>query len=193
MKSFEFETREDSSERWMISYSDFITILFVLFVALYAQSTLSKNKEFKTSETPSLAQFEEKDSFIEKIKTFSTKKGISVVESKKEIKLEIPEKLLFTSGSAELPSNGELFALVDMLKQHPGTIEITGHTDSVPINTKQYPSNWELSSARASALARFFESQGIARSKLKAVGVADTQPLSDIAEKNRRVTLTLRS
>lgn len=192
MKSFEFETKENSSERWMVSYSDFITILFVLFVALYAQSTLNNSMSQKDTLVAEIATFEQKDSFIEKIKMYSSKKGIVVNQTNKELKLEIPEKVLFTSGSADLPSSVDLSTLVEMLASHKGIIEITGHTDSIPISTRQFPSNWELSSARASALARYFESKGISKKNLRAVGVADSEPISNIAEKNRRVTVSLK-
>lgn len=73
-------------------------------------------------------------------------------------------------------------------------IEISGHTDSLPIKTLQFPSNWELSSARAGAVARIFEEEGVPRDRMMVIGMADTRPVEsnvfrDGRKKNRRVEI----
>lgn len=83
-----------------------------------------------------------------------------------------------------------------MLRESPHPIAVHGHTDAVPIHSVRYPSNWELSGARAGSVVRYFEANGIDKQRLRAVGFADTRPLADndSAEgraSNRRVELVL--
>ena len=75
-------------------------------------------------------------------------------------------------------------------------IEVEGHTDDIPIFTPQFPSNWELSAARASSVVRLFIEQGIVAERLRAVGLASYHPISsnETAEgrvRNRRVTVII--
>ena len=95
--------------------------------------------------------------------------------------LEISSAAFFDSGSATLNRAGESIlrdVTVDLksdkLKDYQITVE--GHTDDTPINTSRFPSNWELSTARASAVVHFFLDQGIPALKLRAAGYADTFP-----------------
>ncbi len=95
--------------------------------------------------------------------------------------LEISSAAFFDSGSAALSKSGESIlgdVTVDLksdkLKDYEITVE--GHTDDTPINTSRFPSNWELSTARASAVVHFFLDQGIPARKLRAAGYADTFP-----------------
>jgi len=95
--------------------------------------------------------------------------------------LEISSAAFFDSGSAALSTSGESIlrdVTVDLksdkLKDYEITVE--GHTDDTPINTSRFPSNWELSTARASAVVHFFLDQGIPARKLRAAGYADTFP-----------------
>ena len=82
-------------------------------------------------------------------------------------------------------------------KAFDGQISVEGHTDNVPIATARFPSNWELSVGRAIAVVRQLERQGIAISRMRAVGYADTQPMESNATAegraaNRRVELLLK-
>ena len=111
-------------------------------------------------------------------------------------------EVLFPSGSAELQPSGEkqlanvAQRLLEISAKIPKDInwvlQVDGHTDSKPINTRQFPSNWELSSARAIAVVKFLNSQGIPHNHLVAAGYGEFQPLSlmDTA-RNRRIELKL--
>ena len=113
-------------------------------------------------------------------------------------------EVLFPSGSAELQSSGEkqlgnvaqrlLEISAKIPKEIPWVLQVDGHTDSKPINTRVFPSNWELSSARAIAVVKFLNSQGIPNDHLVAAGYGEFQPLSlmDTA-RNRRIELKLTS
>jgi chemotaxis protein MotB len=115
-----------------------------------------------------------------------------------DIRLEVKDSLLFESGSAELKTAAAtiLENLIEILKRHPGRVAVEGHTDNQPIATMRYPSNWELSAARASTVARYLIMHGVASDRVHAVGYADTRPRSanETAEgraRNRRVTLVM--
>ena len=111
----------------------------------------------------------------------------------------LTDKVLFDSGQATLkpaglPLLGEVANLLDVATNHQ--IAVEGHTDSVPISSAQYPSNWELSTARATTVVRYFISRSVDASRLTASGYADLHPLASNAtdrgrQLNRRVEIVL--
>ncbi|AHE95899.1 flagellar motor protein MotB [Thermocrinis ruber] len=114
------------------------------------------------------------------------------------IRLILQEKILFPSGSAELKRETYpiLDKLYEILKDLPNPVEVEGHTDSIPISTEKFPSNWELSTARASSIVRYFIAKGINPERLKASGYADTRPIASNATpegraQNRRVEIVI--
>lgn len=125
--------------------------------------------------------------------------GVDATPGTEGLTLRIADNLLFASGQAELMYEGMVLIsqLTEILQQFPGEISVEGHTDNIPINTARFPSNWELSSARAISVLLFLEQEGIADTRMRAIGYADTRPLqpNDTAEGrsgNRRVELILR-
>ncbi|MHA3025384.1 OmpA/MotB family protein [Chromohalobacter israelensis] len=124
--------------------------------------------------------------------------GVVVTQSAQGLNFRIENHLLFSSSQADLTDEGRavLRQLLDSLRAFDGEITIEGHTDSRPIATDRFPSNWELSTARATAVLRFLVGEGLDSEALRAVGYADTRPLqsNDSAEgraANRRVELVL--
>ncbi len=125
---------------------------------------------------------------------------VSVSQTSRGVVLEINASALFNQGEAELQS-ASLKTLSDVaIILEPGdqAIEIEGHTDDVPIKTSRFPSNWELSSARASSVARLFIDHGVLAGRLTVVGSAANHPVApnDTPEgrnRNRRITVTLMS
>jgi chemotaxis protein MotB len=111
-------------------------------------------------------------------------------------------EVLFPSGSAELQPGGEkqlasvaqrLLEISAKIPKNLGwVLQVDGHTDNKPINTTAFPSNWELSSARAIAVVKFLNKQGIANDHLVAAGYGEYQPLSSTdTARNRRIELKL--
>ncbi|HEY6981267.1 peptidoglycan -binding protein [Reyranella sp.] len=111
-------------------------------------------------------------------------------------------EVLFPSGSAQLQPGGEkqLASVAQRLleisakipKDIPWVLQVDGHTDTKPINTTAFPSNWELSAARAIAVVKFLHQQGIPYDHLVAAGYGEYQPLSAIDNaRNRRIELKL--
>lgn len=124
--------------------------------------------------------------------------GVEVSRVKGGINLRIQDHLLFDSGEAALTGAGQKVTqrLVEILQSYQGAISVEGHTDSVPIDTPRFPSNWELSSGRATAILRYLIDAGVDASRLRAVGYADTRPLesNDTADgraANRRVEVII--
>ncbi len=111
----------------------------------------------------------------------------------------LTDKVLFASGQADLkpaglPLLGEVANLLNVATNH--AIAVEGHTDSVPISSAQYPSNWELSTARATTVVRYFISRGVDANRMSAAGYADLHPIASNATErgrqlNRRVEIVL--
>jgi chemotaxis protein MotB len=111
----------------------------------------------------------------------------------------LTDKVLFASGSARLepPSTGlltELGHLLALEVRHPITVE--GHTDNRPISNPQFPTNWELSTSRATQVVRYFIRQGVAAGRLQAAGLAAQRPIASNSNdsgrsQNRRVEIVL--
>lgn len=113
--------------------------------------------------------------------------------------VELPEGVLFDSGRAEIKQEGH-YALVEVaavLKDLQNRdFQVAGHTDNIPIRTRRFPSNWELSTSRAVAVAEFLIEQGVPANHVSAAGYSDTQPVAsnDTPEgraQNRRIEIVL--
>jgi chemotaxis protein MotB len=136
-------------------------------------------------------------------------RGQAAIEQKRDdaTTLEIGSAAFFSSGSATLSASGRVILLdvaadlkSDALQDYQITVE--GHTDDTPISTSQFPSNWELSTARAAAVVHFLLDQGVASQRLRAAGYADTFPVEpnrnsdgnaipENQARNRRVVIKL--
>jgi chemotaxis protein MotB len=128
------------------------------------------------------------------------KKGqLQVRQYKDMLTVEVAEQLFFDSGRAALKEQGKdvLKRVGDALKGYEDkVIRVVGHTDNVPISTAQFPSNWELSVARATTVVRFLQSAGIQPERLVASGRGEFSPIAanddaDGRRKNRRIEITL--
>ena len=113
--------------------------------------------------------------------------------------VELSENILFDSGRADLKKEGQtaLSEVAGVLASIPDReFQIAGHTDNVPIKSAKFPSNWELSTARAVTVARFLASKGVPENRLSAAGYADTQPVAsndapEGRQQNRRIEIVL--
>jgi chemotaxis protein MotB len=114
------------------------------------------------------------------------------------IEVEINTSLLFTSGSAQLSAEAVpvLEKLAGILRDFPARIRVEGFTDTVPINTPVFPSNWELSAARAASVVHLFSRNDLDPTRMAAIGYGEFRPVTsnDTAEgrrQNRRVTIVV--
>lgn len=125
---------------------------------------------------------------------------VEVLSAGDSVTLRISDKILFASGRANLEMSGQdlVRKLTPILSNAGGMISIEGHTDNIPIATAQYPSNWELSAARASMVLRQLVGLGLPAGKMRAIAYADTKPVNPNASadgraSNRRVELVISS
>lgn len=239
----------DNHERWLVSYADFITLLFAFFVVMYAISSVNEGKyrilaqalgsafggsiphvpsvpEVTTTPDPASkperpqpkrqtaaerqynqALRREREAMTgiardiqESLTTLVDEGKVRVTQTDRGVKLEISASILFAPGDATLtPEAGQaLKAIARRLKDDSHSLQVEGHTDDVPINTPAFPSNWELSSVRASSVVRLFRDNGIAESRLTAVGRGANQPVASNQTpegrlRNRRVEIMILS
>ncbi len=211
-QNFNAENESQSRDRWLISYADLVTLLLALFIVMYAASDKERARQIaqsfsgqniggngilpgNESEKDERAKFEKKllenSVLMQKTKMRQTKVGLIV---------SLSEAGFFAPGEAAINQEAEavINTLAESLQDGAAQIRIEGHTDSTPIANARYPSNWELSTARASSvLARFIE-RGIAPEKLAAAGYAGFQPVADNSTpegraQNRRVDVVILS
>ncbi len=124
---------------------------------------------------------------------------VSATRTKRGVELVLQDSILFNSGEAEiLPQALPFLTKVgDLLSQVTNDIKVEGHTDDVPMSSFQYPSNWELSGARASSVVRFFvEVNNLEEERFSITGFSDTKPLApnnsaSNRDKNRRVEIVI--
>jgi chemotaxis protein MotB len=114
------------------------------------------------------------------------------------VEVQIKTDILFPSGSAEIqPAAVDVLErLATILVQRPYPIRVEGHTDNRPIRTAQFPSNWELSAARAARIVRLFEQHGIPSNRMVVAGMGENRPVADNDTEagrnhNRRVALVI--
>lgn len=256
------EPEVHNHERWVISYADFITLLFAFFVVMYSISSVNEGKykvlsksleqvfsESKTSyskfslgiDNPSGKNFSDReiqmprpgdyadqeeykysiDGADENVKgggNYEEDGGLdhiteSLTEQFSELikndlvainsndlwaEIEIKSSVLFPSGKAA-PSKTAVTIVKQIaseLKKSPNPIHVEGFTDNIPISNEVFPSNWELSAARAAAVVRLLSEGGVAAERLAAVGYGEHQPVADNGtaegrQKNRRVVMVI--
>ncbi|MCB1694805.1 MAG: flagellar motor protein MotD [Pseudomonadales bacterium] len=258
-------------ERWLVSYADFITLLFAFFVVMYSISSVNEDKyrvlsdsmvtAFSDPRSPAktvpvgnlvgtssplvgqmlgavdrpsviLATLKENpgkqaeketppepkdqnfsaevldlaeaevntiaDDVEHSMESLIDDGIIDVKRNKFWLEVEIKSSLLFPSGSSALiPESVPLLTkLSDSFVGLPNRLHIEGFTDNEPINTAVFPSNWELSSARAAAVVRLFERNGVEPARLASIGYSEFHPISDNdteegRAKNRRVVIVV--
>ncbi len=238
-KNFERE----NIDRWLVSYADFITLLFATFVILYAVTQVDTTDFVKLEESlrnafsifdgqqssmddrfsifdqqaqgnsfiPSLMpeyispkyeeeSFKEIEESIKKLTEAGELDGVTTKIIDDGLLITFDDKYLFAPASAELSSSAKkLLDKVGLLickKFILHAMKIEGHTDSNPISSFRYPSNWELSAARASSVVRYMISRfNFSPSLFSAVGYADTRPretaISPKDPANRRVEILI--
>ncbi len=214
-KKAEVPLAHDESN-WLVSYADMMTLLFGFFVLLYSFSRVDEKKfeivrkdvaryfggQIKMN--PTVKKLEEEVQDI--ISASGIDKKTQVVARDSELELRFNGSLHFVPGTAKLDNNSNflLSKLIDAVKQRvkADSISVEGHTDDSPIHSEAFPSNWELSSARASAVVREFEKFGFDSTKLTAKGFGSARPLvpnrdskgeviPENQESNRRVIITV--
>jgi len=209
------EAEED--QEWLLTYSDMITLLLAFFAMLIAvsQTDIALWEQMKQGMRSDVAGKEKVETPLAEIKIDldsllleERNQGlVGVVLDKNGIVLSFNSSSLYNSGEAILLPSGEriitkVTQALNALGYYQFRVDVEGHTDNVPINTPRFPSNWELSVARASEVVKFFIREGVDADRLKASGYADTKPVlphvdefgRDIVENraaNRRIVIRI--
>lgn len=217
-------SEEPSAPFWMTTFSDMATLLLTFFVLIVSMSTIEVKKfqealSYFTGHTGILMQTfpiksprlnTQKDKQKEKIRAIRYEKIQQYIkeqglEDKVQVNLTesgmhviIIDSLMFPSGEAELTPEARkvLKAISGILEDDVEAVIVEGHTDNVPIRSTQYPSNWELSAARAASVVRYLLSlnHALPPERYMAVGYGEFHPRASNATpegraKNRRVEI----
>jgi|694.fasta_scaffold15245_15 chemotaxis protein MotB len=185
---------EVHAELWLITYADLITLLLCFFILLFASANVDQNVwdrvkasysskvKNKTISTPLSEIKHQLDSMLMKeVKD----KSLEIENKDNAINMRFLSNSFYNSGDAKLLPEGkeivdkifEIINAVSKEKKANFSLDVEGHTDDNPIATKEFPSNWELSVARASNVVRYLIDRGMEPQRLKASGYADTQPV----------------
>lgn len=227
----------DNQDRWLVSYSDFMTLLFGFFVVMYAISSVNEGKYRILSETltavfhndpkslepieigepapssqPAAIQLQAAAQHLdpdpgntafaalpEQIETrfagLLASQDFEVTDHDLWIEVDVNSDVMFSSGGARLDPSADrvLDEVGDLLNAIGNPVTVEGYTDALP-QSGAWPSNWELSAARATAVVRALQERGVRPSRLAAVGYGENHPVATNAtaagrRSNRRVTL----
>ncbi len=221
-------------ERWLVSYADFITLLFAFFVVMFAVSQVDSKKMGRFTESfskavgidlfsemgSSLVAAGEKPTSMEGSEESSSSlpaeieqiraklaqleedheipQGVQVLTHRRELILRLSENLLFDVGDDSLhdPARKAINIIAQELARRDVDVRIEGHTDTRPIHTTRFRSNWDLSTARSTAVVAEFLSGGMPPVRISAAGYAEFHPVAsnDTDEgrrQNRRVDIVV--
>lgn len=263
------QEEHSNHERWLVSYADFITLLFAFFVVMYAISSVNEGKYRVLSESLN-AIFNEQSRSLDPIQvgepvrdplalpeqqTGPISRGVDgdaaaepvaepeagatgneaaaggalggrfradepaeeiardvsialaryveeglvkVNRNGGRVEIEMKDRMLFPSGTARLSGEAlpALRALAQSMQRIPSHVQVEGHTDDVPISTAAFPSNWELSAARAASVVHYLARTGIEPWRMAAVGMGEHRPIAENDDAqgraaNRRVKIVV--
>jgi chemotaxis protein MotB len=156
-------------------------------------------EELRSKERQAQARLQTFRGMIEKFQKMIESGKLRVRIVRGRMVVELSDNILFDSGRADLKKEGQtaLQEVAGVLASIPDReFQIAGHTDNVAIKTAKFPSNWELSTARAVTVARFLATQGVPENRLSAAGYAETQPVAsndapEGRQQNRRIEIVL--
>ena len=214
------ETEEETTPQatmWIVPYGTLMTILMIFFLVLYAFSfivsgvrfesivqSLQKdvggevNREYMERVIRKAREREAAEEMYGLIDEKRLKKFANVKIDKEGIRIIFRSPIIFDLGKAELKPEiiSVLSAVAKVIREMPNEIVVEGHTDDKPIVSGEFRSNWELSTARAFSVIRYFIEQGIDSRRLSAIGYGEYRPLypNDTEEHrayNRRIEIDI--
>ncbi|WP_066172969.1 flagellar motor protein MotS [Bacillus marinisedimentorum] len=216
------EQKKKGSPAWMVTYADLMTLILVFFILLFSMSQIDLIKfqavaksfnsdsilDANSSAVPEQSPAEKADDaqldeILAEIRAYLEENGlentVTAQRNERGVVLVLQERVLFETGEAEIIEAAQPFLneIGHLLTTLANPVKVEGHTDGRPIHTYRYPSNWELSGARASSVIRYFtDYHGIDAGRFTAIGYGDTRPLaandnSVNWQKNRRVEIVI--
>ena len=189
----EHEDKEEPKQAWLMTYADMMTLLFAFFVMMFAMSSPDPVKMSQIEDAMKeeagfegiiQSQHEIKQEFEEIVEDLELKNSANVIQDPRGVAIELDGDICFTSGSTKIKST--VMAVLDKVASQTLSndfdhrmVIVEGHTDSEPIPKelkKFYPTNWELSAARASNVVNYLIKKGVNSGRLQASGYADRWP-----------------
>ena len=195
----DLENQLNRNAAWAVTYGDLMSYLTIFFLLLYVAAS-TRGVGMQISIKSAEQRFASDAGTIEQLFTRYGAQKIARLEiGENKIRIVFQAPVLFESGSAFLKSESLpiLQQVVKSLNDMPNSIQIEGHTDDRPtVRGSKFDSNWELSSARAFAVLRFFEINGIPEQRLSATGYGEFRPLQSNAtpegrSANRRIEINI--
>jgi chemotaxis protein MotB len=212
---------------WVMTYGDMMTLLLTFFVlivsfssmqdAKFREAALSLRKAFGVLVQPQSVlqvsdpliprwEIEQNRDFILEIEAVQgaldaqgVTEAVELEFTPEGIVFRLDAPVFFAPASADLlpASHAPLTTIATFLQRFPGEVRVGGHSDSLPIQTARFPSNWELSASRSASVARYFQGQGLKPERMEATGYGEFRPLADNATaegraRNRRVEVFLK-
>jgi chemotaxis protein MotB len=210
----------DNAQRWLLTYADLITLLLAFFIVMYSMSRVDAEKfglmsdafngvlkgdeailaadQLDPTGSGSLIGAELrvlKQQIEAKIKAEQLDDQIGAIQDERGLVIRVMESAAFDAGSADLKP--QMYSILNLLAEHLQAMDyhlrVEGHTDTSPIQTAQFPSNWELSTARATRVVRYIvEVQKLDPKRISALGYGEFRPIASNEDevgraRNRRV------
>lgn len=208
MRNDYYSNSKDYINRWVVSYSDFVTMLLALFIVMFAishnvnkeQAKIIEDNNLQVVENASAVPTKTADELIKELnEKLANNSSVTLVKDDRGLIVRMNNSILFDEGSAIIKKNASktLDEVVGVISQVDNKVLVEGHTDSTPINTKTYPSNWELSTARATNIIGYIIRTGkIPPQRLSAAGYGEYMPIADNTSSggrllNRRVDIII--
>jgi chemotaxis protein MotB len=192
--------REDDSNplhdaTWLYSYADLMTQLLIFSILMIAVLGLKDPKKKSARDDQLLETVKQVEQFV---KDSGLGESMAVDRAADRLVIRMKSAILFSEAQAALTPQAEsvLAGLAPVLARAPSRLRVEGHTDDVPIHSAQFPSNWELSTARAISVIRYLEEHGIDRDRLSVAGYGEYHPFvpndsADRRAQNRRVEIVV--
>jgi chemotaxis protein MotB len=209
------QSTRDGRERWLISYTDILTLLLILFIAMAAQAIgLSHSSAIAKPAVvvveppatiipapvaPPAAPVAPQDQALARTADRLKQSGLDLKLEGRGLVISLPQAVLFDSGDDRIhPSARPIIAeIAEVLRELDNKVELAGHADSVPIHSRRFKNNWELSAARGLSILRVLTSDyGIEESRLTVASYGAYRPKSsnetvDGRAENRRVEILI--
>lgn len=207
------EEHAGNHERWLLTYSDLITLLMIFFIVMYSMSEMDKNKfqgmaeqlgivfgdgqviSVKDSGPGGLLKdisYNPMDETQKKLEEYFEDSGLgsmaNIYRDERGMVVSLNEGLLFSSGSAELDEKSReiIIKITGAILGLPNYVRIEGFTDNVPIRSVRYKSNWELASQRAINVSQILIDSGFAPQKISTVSYGEYRPIVPNDNENNR-------
>lgn len=192
--------REDDSNplhdaTWLYSYADLMTQLLIFSILMLAVLGLRPPSQERRRDDELVETVRQVEKFV---KESGLGDSLAVDRAADRLVIRMRSAILFAEGQASLTDRAErvLAGLTPVLAGAPSRLRVEGHTDDLQIRSAAFPSNWELSTARAISVIRYLEDHGIERGRLSVAGYGEFHPLApnDSAERralNRRVEIVV--